>query len=142
MKIRGTAAHIAEKYTAHGRDLQALDVVAAENFFQHAEHYNRILQAARKSVESETGEAGEEGSATDPLGSAELGGKSASTKSRRRRVASHSTASEAGSVDNGQKSADTGRRNSRTARTKGTTSRRRSPTRAKTTSKTSDGVTV
>lgn len=48
VKIRGTAAHIAEKYTTLARDAMASgDVVTAENFYQHAEHYNRIIQAAQ-----------------------------------------------------------------------------------------------
>lgn len=48
VKIRGTAAHIAEKYTAMARDaLSSGDTVTAENLFQHAEHYNRIIMAAQ-----------------------------------------------------------------------------------------------
>lgn len=46
VKIRGTAAHIAEKYAALARDAQSSgDTVAAENYLQHAEHYNRIIMA-------------------------------------------------------------------------------------------------
>jgi hypothetical protein len=48
VKVRGTAAHIAEKYMALARDAQSSgDPVAAENYFQHAEHYNRIVMAAQ-----------------------------------------------------------------------------------------------
>lgn len=48
VKIRGTAAHIADKYVQLARDAQASgDPVAAENYFQHAEHYYRILAAAQ-----------------------------------------------------------------------------------------------
>ncbi len=48
MKIRGTAAHVAEKYGALARDAQASgDVITAENYLQHAEHYNRIIMAAQ-----------------------------------------------------------------------------------------------
>lgn len=48
MKIRGTPAHIAEKYIALSRDAQTNgDPVLAENFLQHAEHYNRIILAYR-----------------------------------------------------------------------------------------------
>ncbi len=48
VKIRGTAAHIAEKYTSLARDaLAAGDIVGAENYLQHAEHYNRIIMAAQ-----------------------------------------------------------------------------------------------
>jgi hypothetical protein len=48
VKIRGTAMHIAEKYTSLARDAMASgDSVAAENYLQHAEHYNRIILAAQ-----------------------------------------------------------------------------------------------
>jgi hypothetical protein len=40
--------HIAEKYTSLARDAMASgDSVAAENYLQHAEHYNRIILAAQ-----------------------------------------------------------------------------------------------
>lgn len=48
VKIRGNANHIAEKYTTLARDaLSNGDTVMAENYFQHAEHYNRIVAAAQ-----------------------------------------------------------------------------------------------
>src|SRR5215813_3477739 len=48
VKIRGTAAHIAEKYMSLARDaLASGDMVTAESYLQHAEHYNRIIMAAR-----------------------------------------------------------------------------------------------
>lgn len=48
VKIRGTAAHIAEKYVSLARDaLSVGDIVQAENYLQHAEHYNRIIMAAQ-----------------------------------------------------------------------------------------------
>lgn len=48
VKIRGTAMHIAEKYASLARDAMAAgDIVAAENYLQHAEHYNRIIMAAQ-----------------------------------------------------------------------------------------------
>ncbi|MBI1384179.1 MAG: DUF4167 domain-containing protein [Rhizobiales bacterium] len=48
VKIRGTAAHIAEKYNSLARDaLASGDLVQAENYLQHAEHYNRIIMAAQ-----------------------------------------------------------------------------------------------
>jgi hypothetical protein len=48
VKIRGTAQHIAEKYTHLARDAaSAGDLVMTENYLQHAEHYNRIIQAAQ-----------------------------------------------------------------------------------------------
>jgi hypothetical protein len=40
--------HIAEKYSSLARDaMSSGDTVAAENYFQHAEHYNRIIMAAQ-----------------------------------------------------------------------------------------------
>ncbi len=49
MKIRGTPAHIAEKYMSLGRDAMASgDRVLAENYLQHAEHYNRIIMTYRE----------------------------------------------------------------------------------------------
>ena len=49
MKIRGTAHHIAEKYLQLARDAQGSgDPVTAENHFQHAEHYLRMIAAAQE----------------------------------------------------------------------------------------------
>jgi len=43
-----TAQHVAEKYMTLARDaLSSGDSVAAENYFQHAEHYNRIIMTAQ-----------------------------------------------------------------------------------------------
>ncbi|MCO4317828.1 DUF4167 domain-containing protein [Phyllobacterium sp. 21LDTY02-6] len=48
VKIRGNAQHIAEKYATLARDAQSAgDRVMAENYLQHAEHYNRIILAAQ-----------------------------------------------------------------------------------------------
>ncbi|MDQ8732052.1 DUF4167 domain-containing protein [Bradyrhizobium sp. LHD-71] len=49
IKIRGTASHLAEKYVQLARDAQGSgDPVAAENYYQHAEHYFRIIAAAQE----------------------------------------------------------------------------------------------
>ncbi|MEM9782652.1 MAG: DUF4167 domain-containing protein [Pseudomonadota bacterium] len=46
-KVRGTPQQIVEKYLSLARDAQTSgDRVTAENFLQHAEHYQRILSAA------------------------------------------------------------------------------------------------
>ncbi len=46
VKIRGTPAHIAEKYMSLARDATSSgDPVLAENYLQHAEHYNSIIMA-------------------------------------------------------------------------------------------------
>ncbi len=48
VKIRGTAAHIAEKYMSLARDAASSgDIVMSESYLQHAEHYNRIILAAQ-----------------------------------------------------------------------------------------------
>ena len=52
VKIRGTAQHIAEKYSTLARDAQSAgDRVMAENYLQHAEHYNRIIAAAQSQMQ-------------------------------------------------------------------------------------------
>ena len=49
IKIRGTASHVAEKYLQLARDAQSSgDPVAAENYYQHAEHYFRLIAAAQE----------------------------------------------------------------------------------------------
>jgi len=49
VKIRGTANHVAEKYLQLARDAQTSgDPIAAENYFQHAEHYFRLIAAAQE----------------------------------------------------------------------------------------------
>jgi Domain of unknown function (DUF4167) len=52
VKIRGTPAHIAEKYLSLARDAQSSgDPVLAENYLQHAEHYSRIIMAYRDQLQ-------------------------------------------------------------------------------------------
>jgi len=49
LKIRGNASHIAEKYLQLARDAQSSgDPIAAENYYQHAEHYFRLIAAAQE----------------------------------------------------------------------------------------------
>ncbi len=49
VKIRGTASHVAEKYIQLARDAQTSgDPVGAENYYQHAEHYFRMIAAAQE----------------------------------------------------------------------------------------------
>jgi hypothetical protein len=49
VKIRGNASHIAEKYLQLARDAQSSgDPIAAENYYQHAEHYFRLIAAAQE----------------------------------------------------------------------------------------------
>jgi hypothetical protein len=49
IKIRGTASHVAEKYVQLARDARSSgDPVAAENYYQHAEHYFRLIATAQE----------------------------------------------------------------------------------------------
>jgi len=51
VKIRGNPAHIAEKYMQLARDAQTSgDPVSAENYFQHAEHYFRLIATAQEQI--------------------------------------------------------------------------------------------
>lgn len=54
VKVRGNAAHIAEKYLQLARDAQSSgDSVMAENYLQHAEHYFRIISAAQQAQQAQ-----------------------------------------------------------------------------------------
>jgi len=75
VKIRGTASHIAEKYIQLARDSQSSgDPVAAENYYQHAEHYFRLIAAAQEQFrqqnpyynpQGQQGAGGQQGAADD-----------------------------------------------------------------------------
>jgi hypothetical protein len=57
VKIRGTAAHVYEKYLQLARDAtSAGDRVMAENYLQHAEHYYRILMAQGAQQQGQPGQ--------------------------------------------------------------------------------------
>lgn len=44
VRIRGTAHQVAEKYLALAKDASSAgDIIVAENYYQHAEHYIRII---------------------------------------------------------------------------------------------------
>ena len=60
VKIRGTAAHVAEKYTSLARDAMASgDLVGSESYLQHAEHYIRIIMAAQQQFGTQGGQPGD-----------------------------------------------------------------------------------
>ncbi len=100
VKIRGNAGHIAEKYASLARDaLSNGDTVMAENYLQHAEHYNRIVataqaqraeeqlanekaQAAQQQNEEKTSE-GDAGVSADGETSNETQGEESQAKPRR-----------------------------------------------------------
>ncbi|MBF0307339.1 MAG: DUF4167 domain-containing protein [Alphaproteobacteria bacterium] len=47
MRVRGNAHQVLEKYLALARDASAQgDRIAAENYYQHAEHYFRCINSA------------------------------------------------------------------------------------------------
>jgi hypothetical protein len=52
MRVRGTAQQLFEKYLQLGRDATSSgDRVMAESYFQHAEHYFRILNAMNQAAQ-------------------------------------------------------------------------------------------
>lgn len=70
VKVRGTASHVAEKYMTLARDaISSGDIVLAENYLQHAEHYNRIIMAAQVAGQPPNGHNGQRmRSEGDPAG--------------------------------------------------------------------------
>ena len=55
VKIRGTATHICEKYQQLARDaITSGDRVMAENYYQHAEHYYRLIMASQVANDGQT----------------------------------------------------------------------------------------
>ncbi|HYZ61575.1 MAG TPA: DUF4167 domain-containing protein [Acetobacteraceae bacterium] len=56
LRVRGTAQQLFEKYLQLGRDAtSAGDRVMAESYFQHAEHYFRILNAMNQAAAQQQG---------------------------------------------------------------------------------------
>ncbi|WP_338662779.1 DUF4167 domain-containing protein [Pararoseomonas sp. SCSIO 73927] len=56
MRMRGTAQQLFEKYLQLGRDATGSgDRVMAEGYFQHAEHYFRILNAMNQAQQQQNG---------------------------------------------------------------------------------------
>jgi hypothetical protein len=52
VRLRGTAQQLYEKYSQLGRDSNSAgDRVTAESYFQHAEHYFRILSAMNQAAQ-------------------------------------------------------------------------------------------
>ncbi len=56
VRIRGNAYQVLEKYLALARDATAAgDRIAAENFYQHAEHYFRVINANNEGRQHQQG---------------------------------------------------------------------------------------
>jgi hypothetical protein len=54
VKIRGNAYQVFERYLALAREAQSSsDRIAAENFFQHAEHYFRVMNANGEGLQNQ-----------------------------------------------------------------------------------------
>jgi hypothetical protein len=75
MRIRGTSQQLFEKYLQLGRDATGSgDRVMAESYFQHAEHYFRILNAMNQAAQ-QNGQSHQQGNAPRRhYGSGEEGG--------------------------------------------------------------------
>jgi hypothetical protein len=62
LRIRGTAQQLFEKYLQLGRDATGSgDRVMAESYFQHAEHYFRILNAINAQQQQQQPQGGQQG---------------------------------------------------------------------------------
>ncbi len=60
MRLRGTAQQLFEKYLQLGRDATSSgDRVTAESYFQHAEHYFRILNAMNQAAAQQAQQSGQ-----------------------------------------------------------------------------------
>ncbi|HEU0071946.1 MAG TPA: DUF4167 domain-containing protein [Alphaproteobacteria bacterium] len=82
IKVRGSASQVLEKYLALARDATAAgDRIAAENYFQHAEHYYRILSANQAAQAAQRQQNGQQGAAPNgqPNGPQGGGGYSRAT---------------------------------------------------------------
>jgi hypothetical protein len=62
VRVRGTAQQLFEKYLQLGRDATSSgDRVMAESYFQHAEHYFRILNAMNQAAQQNQPQGGQGG---------------------------------------------------------------------------------
>jgi len=92
VKIRGNAQVIADKYATLARDaLSSGDNVMAENYLQHAEHYNRIIMAAQaqqqaqreERAQSDDSESGDDSTANAPAANAPAEGEKRERRERK-----------------------------------------------------------
>jgi hypothetical protein len=69
LRIRGTAQQLFEKYLQLGRDATSGgDRVMAEGYFQHAEHYFRILNAMNQAAQQGQQNGQQQGAPRRPYG--------------------------------------------------------------------------
>ncbi len=69
VKVRGTANQIFDRYVALGRDATAAgDRIAAEGYFQHAEHYFRVFTEANRARQAQQSQRHPDGDTGDTGG--------------------------------------------------------------------------
>jgi hypothetical protein len=72
LRIRGTSQQLFEKYLQLGRDATSGgDRVMAESYFQHAEHYFRILNAMNQAAQQNQQSGQQQGGQRRPYGNEE-----------------------------------------------------------------------
>ena len=80
LRIRGTSQQLFEKYLQLGRDATSGgDRVMAESYFQHAEHYFRILNAMNQAAQQGQQNGQQQGGPRRPYGSEDGGQAPAET---------------------------------------------------------------
>ncbi len=85
LRIRGTAQQLFEKYLQLGRDASSSgDRVMAESYFQHAEHYFRILNAMAQAAQANGQAQGAVGGAPNGQQGAGGNGQNYGNEQRRR----------------------------------------------------------
>lgn len=67
VRIRGTAHQVCEKYLALAKDASSSgDWIMAENYYQHAEHYQRIINGFEENSDHSHGQPRQEAYAPQP----------------------------------------------------------------------------
>src|SRR5579872_4773254 len=72
VKIRGNAYQVYERYLALARECQTSgDRISAENFFQHAEHYFRVMSAQGEGFQAQQRQQQQQMAADGEMGNGE-----------------------------------------------------------------------
>ena len=144
VKIRGNAAHIADKYSSLARDaLSNGDTVMAENYLQHAEHYNRIIAAAQAQKAEENAAAAANGRGPQPdvqSGKPEESSEAGTaTENSGKTVSANQDESEDAGSEPKERKNGRGRRTKRVADDASSENGSEKPSKAKSSPKTEDG---
>ena len=84
LRIRGTAQQLFEKYLQLGRDATSGgDRVMAEGYFQHAEHYFRILNAMNQAAQQNQQNGQQQAVRAGPMATRKAPSRQASPRRRR-----------------------------------------------------------